>query len=494
MWEVAGTLNLMADSHVAGPRPLSLATAIALVVANMVGVGIFTSTGYQSAALGGAAPALLAWVVGGVLALCGAAVYGELGAMMPRAGGEYVYLSEAFRPWVGFLSGWISLIVGFSAPIAAAAYAFGFYVHLIAPQVPLRVAGIALIAVTTVMHMGSVSLGARLQTWFSALKVALILVLIIAGVAVGQGDWSHLTQGAGLETVVRFRHSLGDVFSAQVTGAGVSLTDAETFAVSLVYVMFAYSGWNAAAYVAGEIKDPGRNVPRALLIGTAIVMVLYVCLNLVFFYAAPASELASADLSLGSLALQVAEGNTAVSGGPVGEVGGYVAMLLFGSGFGTLITALIAFALISSVSAMVMAGPRVYMAMAEDGMFFRVFAIKNTRGAPVFSVLLQGVLAIGLFLLARFDQLINYVGFTLSISAALTIAGAFVLRRTRPDAPRPYRALGWPVTPILFIAVSGWMALFLIRERPTESFAGVLTLAAGTALFFVWKRLSPAVT
>jgi APA family basic amino acid/polyamine antiporter len=478
------------QAHTESHRPLTLVAAVALVVANMVGVGIFTSTGYQSASLGGAAPALAAWIVGGVIALCGAAVYGELGAMMPRAGGEYVYLSRAFRPWVGFLSGWISLIVGFSAPIAAAAYAFGFYVHLVAPEIPLRVAGVGLIVATTAMHMGSVAFGAKLQTLFSLLKVALILVLIVAGVAVGQGDWAHLGQGAGLDTVARFRHAIDGVLSAQASGGSASLTDAETFAVSLVYVMFAYSGWNAAAYVAGEIKNPGRNVPRALFIGTAIVMALYLCLNLVFFYAAPASELASADLSLGSVAMLAADGKPHLFGGPVREVCGYVAMLLFGPGFGTGISALIAFALISSVSAMVMAGPRVYMAMAEDGLFFRVFAKKSTRGAPVFSVLLQGGLAIALFLFAKFDQLLNYVGFTLSISAALTIAGAFVLRRKHPDAPRPYKTFGWPVTPILFIAVSAWMAFFLVRQRPTESLAGIGTLAVGTALFFVWKRFA----
>lgn len=433
-------------------RPLTLVTAIALVVANMIGVGIFTSTGFQSADLGGAVPSLIAWGVGGVLALCGAAVYGELGAMMPRAGGEYVYLSEAYAPVVGFLSGWVSLIVGFSAPIAAAAFAFGFYTEVVVPDIPSKVAGVGLIVGVTAMHMFSVAFGARLQTWFSALKVLLILVLIIAGLTVGEGDWSNLSRGNGTEMVT--------------TGA---------FAGSLVWVAFAYSGWNAAAYVAGEIKRPGRNLPLALLIGTAIVMTLYILLNVVFFYAAPADVLGGGG-----------------KGPPIKEVGAFASIALFGKTAGTLLSALIAFALISSVSAMIMAGPRVYMAMAEDGYFFKAFARKNARGAPVWSVLLQGALAVVLLLVAKFDQLINYVGFTLAIFAALTVAGAFVLRVKKPDAPRPYKTFGWPVTPLLFIALSVWMAYFLIKMRPDESLAGGLTLVAGGAVFVVWDRMRGA--
>jgi APA family basic amino acid/polyamine antiporter len=424
-------------------RPLTLIAAIALVVANMIGVGIFTSTGFQAGDLGGAVPSLIAWGVGGVLALCGAAVYGELGAMMPRAGGEYVYLSEAYAPVVGFLSGWVSLIVGFSAPIAAAAFAFGFYTHVVVPDVPTKVAGVGLIVGVTAMHTVSVAFGAKLQTWFSSLKAILILVLIIAGLTVGEGSWSNLSAGKGAEMVT--------------TGA---------FASSLVWVSFAYSGWNAAAYVAGEIKNPGRNLPLALLIGTAIVTSLYILLNVVFFYAAPASELAG-----------------------IKEVGAFASIKMFGKTAGTLLSALIAFALVSSVSAMIMAGPRVYMAMAEDGYFFKVFAQKTTRGAPVWSVLLQGSLAVVLLLIAKFDQLINYIGFTLAIFAALTVAGAFVLRVRRPDAPRPYKTFGWPVTPVLFIGLSVWMAYFLIKMRPDESLAGGITLVAGGVVFLAWDRL-----
>lgn len=410
----------------------------------MIGTGIFTSTGFMALDIDGGTPILFGWLVGGVVALCGAAVYGELGAMMPRAGGEYVYLSESFRPWVGFLSGWISLFVGFSAPIAAAAAAFGFYLHAVLPMVPAKVAGVCIIVAMTAMHAASVAIGARVQTIFSLMKVSLILIFICAGVLLGNGDWGNLSAGAGM--------------SKATSGA---------FAVSLVWIAFSYSGWNAAAYVAGEIKDPGRNLPRALLIGTGIVMALYLGLNAIFLYAAPPAELAG-----------------------VPEVGDLAARKLFGEGAGALLSSLIAIALVSSVSAMVMAGPRVYMAMAEDGMFFQTLARKGGGGAPVGSVVLQGALAVFLLLIAKFDQLINYIGFTLSLFAMLTVLGALVLRIRRPDAPRPYRTFLWPVTPIVFVGISGWMAVYLAHMRPFESLvSGGITLASGMVIYFLWQML-----
>ena len=249
-------------------------------------------------------------------------------------------------------------------------------------------------------------------------------------------------------------------------GAGWSNVFTSSFAVSLVYVAFSYSGWNAAAYVGGEIRDPGRNIPRALLIGTGIVTLLYLSLNAVFLYAAP---------------------TTTLSG--VKEVGELAARSLFGDDAGRVLSLLIAFALVSSVSAMVMTGPRVYMAMAEDGLFFRFMAKRARRGgAPVGSILLQGALAVALLLIARFEQLIYYIGFTLSISAALTCLGVFVLRVRRPDAPRPYRTWGYPWTPTLFIALSAWMVVFLIVERPQESLWGAITLLLGVVVFLLWNR------
>lgn len=434
----------------AGNRRLGLTPAIAIVVANMIGTGVFISAGYMVGSLDAQA-ILIAWLVGGVLALCGAAVYGELGAMMPRVGGEYVYLREGLHPAVGFLSGWVSLLAGFSAPIAAAALAFGhYYAESLLPAIDGKWAAMGLIVAATGLHMVHVSLGSAVQTGFTILKVVLIAGFIGAGLAVGDGDFANLSIAMDSAT---------------------SSVASEQFAVQLFWVAFAYSGWNAAAYVAGELKDPGRNLPRALLIGTAIVVVLYLLLNLVFLYAAPPHEL-----------FAPAHGHR--------EVGTSAAIALFGTEAGKWLSTIIAFALVSTVSAMVMAGPRVYAAMAEDGLFFRIMSTRHPKGGPMFSVLLQGSIAILLVNLSSIRQLIEYIGFTLSIFAALTVVSAFVMRRRHPDLPRPYRAFGWPVTPALFLILSLWMIIHGIRLRPEEcGIYGGATLATGLLLYLAWARL-----
>lgn len=420
-------------------RRITLLHATALVVANMVGTGIFTTTGLLVAQIGHPWAVLVLWFMGGLLALCGADIYGELGAMMPRAGGEYVYLREAFRPVVGFLSGWISLIVGFSAPIAAAAIAFGSYVGAVFPGVPGSMAATALLVGVTALHMVSVTWGSRVQTGFTILKVALLLGLIVGGFTIGEGSFEGLLAAEGSFEIA-------------------------PLAVGLVFVSFAYSGYNGAAYVAGEIVDPGRNLPRALLLGTSLVAVLYFLLNVVFFYAVPSAQLA----------------------GEV-EVGHVAARALFGETAGNVLSILIAVALVSSVSAMVMAGPRVYAAMADDGLFFSVFARRGRSGAPWASVLLQGAIALLLALTSTFGALLTYIGFTLSIIAGLTVVAAIVLRRRRPDAERPYRARGWPLSPALFLGLSAWMVFYTVSERPVESLAGVATLLVGLLVYVPWR-------
>ena len=438
------------DSHI---RRLGLTPAIAIVVANMVGTGVFISAGYMVGSLD-AQTSLLAWMIGGVLALCGAAVYGELGAMMPRVGGEYVYLKESLHPSVGFLSGWVSLIAGFSAPIAAASLAFGnYYAESVFPSVDGRWAAMGLIVAVTGLHMVHVTLGSTIQTGFTILKVLLISGFIIAGFTVGEGDFDHLSLAMD-----------------SATGSVVS----EEFAVQLFWVAFAYSGWNAAAYIAGEMKDPGKNLPRALLIGTGIVVVLYLLLNLVFLYSAPPTEL-----------FAPAHGHR--------EVGTSAAIALFGPDAGKWLSSMIALALISTVSAMVMAGPRVYAAMAEDGLFFRVLSTRHQKGGPMFSVVLQGAIAIAMVNLSSIRKLVEYIGFTLSIFAALTVVAAFVMRRRHPDAHRPYRTFGWPVTPILFLGLSIWMIVQGVRMRPEEcGLYGGLTFVTGLALYLAWRRFAPA--
>jgi APA family basic amino acid/polyamine antiporter len=431
-------------------RQLGFSITAAIVIANMIGTGVFTSTGFQARDLHDPSTILIAWVIGGVLALCGAAAYAELGAMMPRAGGEYVYLSEAYHPALGFLSGWVSMTAGFSAPIAVSALAFATYLARLAPgiAVPTEVIAIGLIVVVTAMHAFDTRIGGWVQAGFTAAKVALIVGFISFGLGVGHGDWHNLhSQGGGLANLTT-----------------------PSFAMALMYVSFAYSGWNAAGYVAGEVRRPERTLPRSLLAGTGVVMALYVLLNLVFLYAVPSDVLAG----------------PSDGAGPVIEVGDAAARQLFGDRAGALVTSVIALALVSAVSAMVMAGPRVYAAMAADGALPEPLSRHSRRGVPTIAVITQGVLGVVFVLVGDLGQLIRFVGFTLAIFAALTVGALFVLRARGYRAP--YRTLGYPVTPLLFIALSGWIAYAQIQANLRESLVVLAVLAVGGALYHTFGR------
>jgi APA family basic amino acid/polyamine antiporter len=417
-------------------RQLGLWITAAIVIANMIGTGVFTTTGFMAADLQDPPTILLAWVIGGVVALCGASCYAELGTMMPRAGGEYVYLREAYHPVLGFMSGWVSMTAGFSAPIASSALLFAGYLGKLSPDLgalPPKAVAIGLIGAVTLLHSLDTKVGGWVQTAFTGLKVALIAVFVIAGLASGSGDWTH------------FAHQ----------GDGFANVGTMTFAISLMYVSFSYSGWNAAAYIAGEVNKPERTLPRALLIGTGAVMALYLLLNVVYFYALPSGQLAG-----------------------VQEVGDKAARALLGDATGGLITALIALALVSAVSAMIMAGPRVYASMAADRALPPQLGWHSERGVPSVAVVTQGVLAVAFVLLGTLGELIRFVGFTLTVSAALTCGALFVMRGR--GVKSTYRTLGYPVTPVVFIAVSGWIAFAQIKSNPEESaiVGGVLAVGA----------------
>ncbi len=430
-------------------RQLGLAITAAIVIANMIGTGVFTSTGFQAASLGDPLTILLAWVIGGVLALCGASCYAELGTMMPKAGGEYVYLREAYHPAVGFMSGWVSLTAGFSAPIAASALAFGSYLAVLAPGVAgmEKYVASALIVAITALHAFDTRLGGRVQAVFTAMKVALIVVFIVAGLASGSGDWSHFASQHG----------------------GLANLGTTSFAVALMYVSFAYSGWNAAAYIAGEVEKPERTLPRSLLLGTGAVMALYVLLNVVYFYAVPSQALASGG----------------PDHGPVIEVGATAASTLFGGKAGSLITSVIALALVSAVSAMIMAGPRVYAAMAADRALPSQLGWYSERGVPTVAVITQGVLGIAFVMIGDLGALIRFVGFTLAVFAALTVGALFVMRRRGVQGS--YRTFGYPVTPLAFIALSAWIAYAQIKDHPKESALVGLVLVVGALVYvFGW--------
>ncbi len=438
-------------------RRIGVYTAIAVVAANMIGTGVFTSLGFQLFSLTTGFSIVALWLVGGCAALCGALSYGELSAAMPRSGGEYYLLSRIYHPAVGFLSGWVSVVVGFSAPIAAAAMAMGQYLARVLVQTgvvsagsqPAAVTAIAVAGVTviSIVHLLDVRSVSRFQIAFTTLKVSLIVALVGCGFALAK---------AQPVSFLPDRASLDSVFSS-------------SFAVSLVYVMYAYSGWNAAIYVAGDVRKPGRYLPLSLVLGTLIVILLYVPLNAVFLYAAPIDQMKG----------QV-------------DVGYIAAHHIFGQTGGLIMGLLISIGLVSAISSMIWTGPRVTQVMGEDIGLLRLLSAKNRNGVPHVSLLLQYVLVIALILTSTFESIVNYIGVMLSLSAFLTVLGVFVLRVTAPDLPRPYRTLGYPVTPVVFLLVTGWMMFFVIRERPMVTVAGAGTLAAGLVIYFIdrWRAAS----
>ena len=426
------------DSH-GNARTISLFTASCLVVANTIGTGVFTSLGFQVVDIQTGFALLLLWVIGGVFALCGALSYGELSALMPRSGGEYHFLSKIYHPAVGFLSGWISVTVGFAAPIALAAMALGDYFSSVFPVFsPMGVALFVTIAIS-ILYSQQNAIGSYFQNSMTVLKVALIVLLIFCGVVLATPqDLSFLPSA--------------DDFNA-ITSA--------PFAVSLVFVTYSYSGWNAAVYLASEVKSPQRNVPRALLFGTSVIMVLYVALNFVFLYSTPIEDMAG----------QV-------------KVGYIAATSIFGEQGAKLMGLLISFGLVSSISAMTWAGPRVTQAIGEDFAIFRGLARKNRHGIPHLALWLQLAIAIVLIVTSTFEAILTYLGFTLTLSSLLTVLGVFVLRVKQPETPRPYKTWGYPVTPLVFVGISLWIVVFVFLSKPVESLAGLGTIALGIPVYF----------
>lgn len=436
-------------------RKLGLLPSCSLVVASMIGVGIFTTSGLLMDDIGNAAIMIALWLVGGVIALCGALCYGELGATYPESGGEYAFLSKMFGPLAGFLSGWISFIVGFSAPIAAASIGFSAYIHRAAPGLfqdsvanaeTLRTGlSVAVIATFSLIHLGRIEFSASVQVVLTALKVLLVVGLLATGFAYGSGDFEHL--------------------SAASRSVRLDYDTVTVAAVSMLWIMFSFSGWNASVYIGSEVSRPGRNIPLSLILGTGLVTVLYVLLNILFVYA---------------------NGPEAMKG--VLAVGGLTVANLFNDpGIERLFSAMVAIALLSSISAMVLLGPRVYAAMARDGAFFR-FAAQNhpTRNVPAISILFQGVTSIGIVLTGTFDQILTYVGFALGVFPVACVAGLVVLRLKGQSARR---LPGYPATAILFLFGSVGILALAFTRRPLEGCVALATIAAGIPAYHLFKRM-----
>ncbi len=436
----ASTTASTADN---GPASVTLTTATALAVADMIGIGVFTSLGFQVIDLPSGFTVITLWTLGGLVALCGALSYAELATALPRSGGEYNFLSRIYHPALGFLAGWISVTVGFAAPVALAAMALGDYFAGIfpgAPKIPVALA--AVWGVTLVLLSGAKPsvLFTNVSTY---LKVALILVLIVAGFTVGT------------PTQISFAPSSADL----------SYIISAPFAISLMYVMYSYSGWNAATYIADEIKDPAKTLPPALVAGVLIVMLLYVLLNVVFLYTTPMDKLAG-QINVGLIA---------------GEH-------IFGTGGGRIVGGLICFGLISAIMAMMWIGPRVTMVMGEDLSALSFFAKKSAAGVPARALLLQLGVATVLVLTQTFETVLKFVQFSLLSCSLLAVVGVIVLRITQPGLQRPFKVWAYPLTPLVFAVVTLFILVYLVRGQPMESLAGLALMATGLIVYALSSR------
>src|SRR3954464_13232772 len=436
----AAALTAKRSDH--GPA-VSLRVATAIVVADMVGVGVFTSLGFQVKDIPSGFSILLLWSVGGIVALCGVFSYGELGAMFPRSSGEYNFLGRAYHPAFGFVAGWVSATVGFAAPVALAAMAFGEYGKSVLPDAPPMALAIGVVWLVSLVQLTGVRHSSTFQLIATILKVVLLVAFLVAGFVIA------------VPQPVSFAPSAAD-FSHVL---------AAPFAISLVFVMYSFSGWNAATYIIGEMRQPERNVPRAMLAGTLIVLVLYVALNAVFLHTAPIDKLAGQ--------LDVAR----VSGS-----------YIFGETGGRIVSAMICIGLISSISAMMWIGPRVMMTMGEDIPVLRVFARKSRRGAPAYAIVFQLAVASLMLFTRSFEKVLDFIQFALLFCSFFTVLGVIKLRITRPDLKRPYRAWGYPVTPLVFLLVTGFMMYYLLTDRPLQSALGTLIMISGLLIYAVFRK------
>jgi APA family basic amino acid/polyamine antiporter len=425
--------------------------AAAIVISNVIGGGIFFVPVIVASLVPNPLAMLGAWLVGGALAFAGAMAYAELAAMRPHAGGEYVYLRDAYGSLAAFLTGWTSFVAGFSGAIAASALALAGYVGHFIPLDPRARSIVALAAIggLTLVHVRGLGPGRLVQNVLAGLKISGIVILVALGLSSGHGAAANLVAGG------------------QATGAGGQLT-LVSWCLALVPVMFTYSGWNAAAYVAEEMRDPTRSVPLSLALGTGAVVVLYLGLNALYLLALPIDQLAAL---------------------PGGQLMDTIADRLFGTGAANLIALFTIVSIAASVSAMVLAGPRVYFAMARDGVFVRAAAHVHQRfRTPAAAIVAQGVWSGVLVLSGTLSQLVAYTGFAVVLFAGVAVSAVFVLRRRDGGAARPFSALGYPWAPAIFVIASALMVVNEMWRNPWPSLAGVALIAAGVPVYLLVRR------
>lgn len=444
-------------------RRLGPFDAAAIIVANVIGGGILFRSPAVAAAIPDATWFLLAWAGGGVLAFMGAMAYAELAALRPKAGGEYVYLREAFGPLAGFLTGWTSFVAGFSGALAASAVflivTLNRFIPGVANDTPLlaipipgtsnvvtfsvhTLAASAVIIIAALIHIRGVGPGRIASNVLTTLKIVSLVVFIAFGLTAGTGSPSNITESAG-----------------PVAATGLLF--------AFIPIMFTYSGWNAASYMAEEIRDPGRNVPRALLMGTVAVIAVYVLINVLYLYVIPIGELAT----LGGRSILDVVGDRLL-GERAGDIMAIVAIISLAAG----------------INAWTFAGPRVYFAMARDNTFFKSAARVHPKyKTPAASIVAQAILAIILVLTGSLDSIANYVGFAITLFAGAAVAAIFVLRKRDPHAPRPFKALGYPWTPAIFVLVSFAIVVNALYSDPKVSGLGTLIILAGIPLYYFFR-------
>ena len=431
-------------------REFGLSTSTYVVIASMVGTGILVSPGFMMATLQNYPVIFGLWVLGGLLAICGALCVAELAAALPRAGGEYVYLREAYGPMPAFLSGWTSFFVGFSAPLAVAGYISALY--LLTPFGLAEEESGYLIKATAAIIIVAITvpnlIGYRQSVWTqnltTMLKLALFVVLAVTAFLFGGGRLANIVEG----------QSIGKV-------------ELGTAATQFFYVMFAYTGWNAASYLAGEVKNPARTLPRSLLLGAGLVILLYLALNLVFAYAVP---LADVGFENAERVPQLAVEN------------------LFGPRASSVFSVVLGLTFLATVSAFIITGPRVYYAMAKDGLFPSAAAYVSPKGrVPIYAMLSQSVCAIIILFVTDFQNLYKYAAVGLSLFAILFIGAVYVLRWRRPDIERPFRVPGYPVVPAIFMAVTLFMAVFAFKQWPKPSIYSIGSILAGIPVYYIWS-------
>tara|TARA_X000001036_G_scaffold52983_2_gene42478 strand:+ start:6103 stop:7407 length:1305 start_codon:yes stop_codon:yes gene_type:complete len=423
-------------------------TVTAVVIANMIGTGVFTSLGFQLLDIQSGFAILLLWALGGLIAVCGSMTYAELGSALPRSGGEYNFLTEIYHPSAGFISGWISATIGFSAPTALAAITFSTYLMTIFPEINndwlRKIIACSLIVILAFIHSSNRKSSGGLQMIFTVMKVGVIILFCFGAILFAKNIQP-----------VSFSPNSNDI----------STIFSGSFAVSLIYVSYAYTGWNAATYLSSEIERPQKYLPLILISGTTTVTVLYILLNFVFLSVAPIEDM-QGKIEIGFIAAQSA------FGGSVANFTGLVLSLL----------------LISTVSAMTIAGPRVLQVIGEDFKVLNILSRKRKDGIPSTAIYIQSLIAIIFILSSSFESILVFAGFTLALNSFVTVIAVFVLRSKQPNLPRPYKTFGYPFTPLIYLALTGWTLYFVIINRPIEVLFSLGIILSGLIFYYISNR------